>query len=151
MSSLASSATVRELAARVALLTPESQRRWGRMTAHETLCHLADSFRGMMGELRVSPAPGGPIKRQVMRLVALHTPLSWPKGVPTRPEVDPRREGTRPENFERDRDEVLALMRRFASADTKYAEHPMFGRLSRGEWLIWGYRHMDHHLRQFGL
>ena len=121
------------------------------MTAHETLCHLADSFRGMMGELHVSPAPGGPLKRQMMRLFALHTPLSWPKGVPTRPEVDPRREGTRPENFERDRDEVLALMRRFISPETTYAAHPMFGHLSREEWLIWGYRHLDHHLRQFGL
>jgi hypothetical protein len=29
--------------------------------------------------------------------------------------------------------------------------HSFFGRLSRTEWLRWGYLHMDHHLRQFGV
>jgi hypothetical protein len=29
--------------------------------------------------------------------------------------------------------------------------HPIFGKLSQGDWLTWGYRHVDHHLRQFGV
>ncbi|NIP78404.1 MAG: hypothetical protein GWM90_04055, partial [Gemmatimonadetes bacterium] len=29
--------------------------------------------------------------------------------------------------------------------------HAAFGPLSRKEWGVWGYRHTDHHLRQFGL
>jgi hypothetical protein len=121
------------------------------MSAHEMLCHLADSFRGMLGERRVSPAPGGPLKRNLMRAIALHTPLPWPKGIPTRPEVDPLRHGTRPATFEGDRQAVIVLMRRFVAAEARYAEHPMFGRMSRRDWMIWGYRHMDHHLRQFGV
>jgi hypothetical protein len=28
--------------------------------------------------------------------------------------------------------------------------HPIFGAMSAGDWLRWGYLHMDHHLRQFG-
>jgi hypothetical protein len=28
--------------------------------------------------------------------------------------------------------------------------HPIFGRITRAEWLRWGYLHADHHLRQFG-
>ena len=28
--------------------------------------------------------------------------------------------------------------------------HPIFGRMSDGDWLRWGYLHMEHHLRQFG-
>jgi len=31
------------------------------------------------------------------------------------------------------------------------AAHPLFGRLTTAEWGRWGYRHMDHHLRQFGV
>ena len=151
LSTLAVPSTVDELATRLARLMPESSRRWGRMSAHEMLCHLADSFRGMLGESYVSPAPGGRIKRSLMRFIALHTALPWPKGIPTRPEVDPLRQGTRPRHFEHDRDAVLALMRRFVSEDATYAEHPMFGRMSRRDWMIWGYRHMDHHLRQFGV
>lgn len=121
------------------------------MTPHEMLCHLADSFRGVMGERPVSMAPAGPAKRRVMRFVALHVPLPWPKGIPTRPEVDPRRSGSRPAVFEADRREVVALMQRFAAPDARYAQHPMFGAMPRRDWMIWGYRHLDHHLRQFGL
>jgi len=30
-------------------------------------------------------------------------------------------------------------------------KHPFFGALTPDEWMIWGYRHTDHHLRQFAL
>jgi hypothetical protein len=140
-----------ELADRLSRLTAETPRRWGTMTAHEMLCHLADSFRGVMGERPVSMAPASPAKRRLMRFVALHVPLPWPRGIPTRPEVDPKRSGTRPLAFESDRQEVIALLRKFTSPAARYQQHPMFGAMSRGEWMIWGYRHMDHHLRQFGL
>ena len=137
--------------ARLAQLTPETQRRWGTMTANEMLCHLADSFRGMLGERATSPAPSSAAQRQLIRFVALHTPLPWPKGVPTRPEVNPHEQGTRPAAFESDRRTVHELMRRFARSDAQYAAHPMFGPLTRREWMLWGYRHMDHHFRQFGI
>jgi hypothetical protein len=42
-------------------------------------------------------------------------------------------------------------MHRFVSPDSRYAAHPMFGPLTRREWMLWGYRHMDHHFRQFGI
>lgn len=137
--------------ARLAQLTPDTPRRWGTMTANEMLCHLADSFRGMLGERATSPAPSFALQRQLVRFVALHTPLPWPAGVPTRPEVNPREKGTRPAAFEADRRSVHELMHRFVSSNVRYAPHPMFGSLTRREWMLWGYRHMDHHFRQFGV
>jgi len=136
---------------RLAQLTPETARRWGSMTSHEMLCHLSDSFRGMLGERDTSPAPSSAVQRQVIRFIALHTPLPWPKGVPTRPEVDPHRQGTQPAVFEADRRAMQELMHRFARPDSRYAAHPMFGTLTRREWMLWGYRHVDHHFRQFGV
>ena len=59
--------------------------------------------------------------------------------------------GTRPTEFEADRQRLIQLMRRFSAADAKYGTHPALGTLTRDEWLIWGYRHTDHHLRQFAL
>ena len=32
----------------------------------------------------------------------------------------------------------------------RYAAHPIFGPLSRKEWGVWAFRHVDHHFRQFG-
>jgi hypothetical protein len=122
------------------------------MSAHEMMCHLSDSFLAMLGEREVNRTVrwSGP-RRHVTRFVALHTPLPWPKGVPTLAEVNPHRDGTRPLEFERDRSRLMAAMRRFVAPDARYASHPMFGSLSRTDWMIWTFRHVDHHLRQFGL
>jgi hypothetical protein len=151
MRSLVSSSDVDELIARLDRLSPDTPRRWGTMTPHEMLCHLADSFRAMTGEREISRVPASGFRRRVMRFVALQLPLPWPKGIPTMPEVDPKRKGTPPAVFETDRQALLALLRRFLSEEARYTEHPTFGPMPRREWLIWGYRHMDHHLRQFGL
>jgi hypothetical protein len=70
--------------------------------------------------------------------------------VQTRPEVDPKRGGTRPDDFERDRARAAALLERFVAPGVRCVPHPGFGELTRAEWLLWGYGHMDHHLRQFG-
>jgi hypothetical protein len=65
--------------------------------------------------------------------------------------VDPKAAGTKPVEFERDRGAVIEHLRRFALPDTRCGRHPAFGALTRDEWLVWAYRHVDHHLRQFGL
>lgn len=49
-------------------------------------------------------------------------------------------------------DELLALIGRFTAVkrDFEWQRHPVFGKLTETERLRWGYRHVDHHLRQFG-
>jgi hypothetical protein len=59
--------------------------------------------------------------------------------------------GTRPADFDQDRARAIGLLRRFAADDARHATHLFFGPLTRDEWMIWGYRHTDHHLRQFAL
>jgi hypothetical protein len=119
------------------------------MTAPQMVCHLKDSFRVAMGEKYASPA-GSWLQRTFIKWVALHTPLQWPPGVPTRPEIEQGRGGTPPAEWESDRAELVELIDGFRERRA-FAEHPAFGKLSRSEWLIWGYRHVDHHLRQFGV
>jgi uncharacterized protein DUF1569 len=138
------------LVARLSKLHDRRPRAWGKMTPHEALCHLADSFRVALGQRQASTVHTW-WNRTVIKYVALHTSLPWPKGVPTRPEVDQKVGGTKPVEFASDRDDVVALMRRMIAPDATYAPHPIFGTLTREEWLIWGYRHLDHHLRQFAV
>jgi hypothetical protein len=148
--SLTDPGAVDALVARLGKLHEKRPRAWGKMTAHEMLCHLGDSFAGVLGERPIAPADTW-VNRTIVKYIALHTTLAWPKGSPTRPEVDQTKGGTRPETFDRDRDRVVALMRRFAQADARYDRHPIFGPMTREEWMIWGYRHTDHHLRQFAV
>jgi hypothetical protein len=148
--SLETPANVDDLIARLQRLDPERPRRWGTMTAHQMLCHLSDSFLAVFGERPVSPAETW-WSRHLTKWIALHTSLPWPHGIPTRPEVDPRQSGTQPAEFARDRARVVELIRRCVQPDAPFDRHPIFGAMRRDEWLLWGYGHVDHHLRQFGL
>jgi hypothetical protein len=147
---LASPETVEVLIARLGRLTSSSSRKWGTMTPHEMLCHLSDSFAVVLEERPAVPADTW-TSRNVLRFVALHAPLQWPQGIRTRPEVNPKEAGSPPGEFDRDRQKVLEYLRRFAGPDARYGRHPIFGPLTRDECLVWGYRHVDHHLRQFNL
>lgn len=132
---------------RIARLDPNASPKWGRMTAPQMVCHLNDSFRVGAGEKDAS-SDTNLVKQTVFKWVALHTPFPWPHGVPTMPEVEQGRGGTPPADWERDCADLRASIHAFADRGA-FAMHPLFGEMSRGDWLIWGYRHLDHHLRQF--
>ena len=147
--SLVDQANIDEIVARLKRVRPDSPRQWGKMTPHQMLCHLADSFLAVFGDRPASEKQNW-FSRTVMKYVALHTSLPWPQGVPTRPEVDQLIGGTKPAEFERDRQRVLDLLERFVRPDAQYGPHPGFGVMTREEWMLWGFGHCDHHLRQFG-
>jgi len=140
-----------EILERLRALGPKSVRRWGRMSAHQMIIHLADSFSVAAGErpFRASPTLLG---RTLVKWIALYAPLRWPPGVRTSPEVDAERQGTRPTDFAADLARLEALLEAFTASTRSLDErsHPVFGPMSDAAWLRWGYLHVDHHLRQFG-
>ena len=153
---LANPADKQQIVARLQAVQPTSTRLWGRMTAHQMICHVTDSFRVTMGEkhwetVRVSVTPI-PLPAGFVKWVALELPMKWPQGTPTRPEVDPERGGTPPQQFNGDVADLLRLLERFTRQprDFQWQPHPIFGEMTDKEWMRWGYLHTDHHLRQFG-
>jgi uncharacterized protein with PQ loop repeat len=139
-----------EILRRVRALRSDSVRRWGRMTAHQMVCHLIDCHRMALGEVVVT-APPTRIPRAVTKWVSLYTPVPWPKGLPTNPELDQDVDGRRPGDFAGDAAALEATVERLTSrAGRDWPPHPDFGAMSERDWLRWGWRHMDHHLRQFG-
>jgi len=148
---LADSAQRVALAARLRRLAPDSPRQWGRMTPHQAVCHLSDSFSAIMGDKSASSI-ANPFSRTVIKWIALNAPMKWPTGVKTMPEVDQEIGGTKPVEFARDRHDLEALMEQFAVKQGRELQpHPMFGRMTTEQWQRWGWLHMDHHLRQFGV
>jgi hypothetical protein len=151
MKSLADPDIRQSILDRIARVRPDSKPLWGRMSAHQMICHLADSFRAALGEKHVSPATGV-LQRTAMKWFALYAPIPWPRGLPTMPEMEQGAGGTPPIEFERDRAGLLQLTHRCcAPVSGAQSFHPLFGELSDFERQRWGYLHMDHHLRQFGL
>jgi hypothetical protein len=149
MSTLADPAVRNSFFNRLQRLEPSSARRWGRMNAHQMVCHLNDSFSAAAGRKYASPATSV-IQRTLVKWLALHTPMPWPHGVPTRPEIEQGEGGTPPAEWESDRGELRRWIDEFPGLPG-FGTHPAFGAMSRSDWMIWGYRHVDHHLRQFGV
>lgn len=147
---MADPGAVDALIQRLGKLHDKRPRAWGKMTPHEMVCHVTDAFQVALGE-RPCARKDTWARRTFVRRIALHTSLPWPKGIPTMPEVDQGRDGTRPVEFAADLARLIAIVRCFNAPDTRYAAHPMMGPLTREEWLVWGFRHTDHHLRQFAL
>jgi len=141
-----------EIRERLRRLRPTLTARWGRMSAHQMVCHLADGFRMMSGRKRVRPMRGR-LPPVAMKLLALYVPLRWPPGVQTSRELDQEIEGTRPGDWTADLATLETLVEGATAPPPSGARqpHPVFGRMSEAAWLRWGYLHVDHHLRQFGL
>jgi hypothetical protein len=140
-----------EIRRRLREVRPHSVRRWGRMSAHQMVCHLSDSFLTVTGQKPVSHATSL-LHRTVVKWIALYLPLRWRAGIRTRPEVDQEVGGTRPGDFAADVAQLEALLELITTPEPApdWQLHPIFGRMSEAAWLRWAYLHMDHHLRQFG-
>jgi hypothetical protein len=140
-----------EILGRLRALRPDSKRRWGRMSVHQMVCHLSDGFRMGIGRKLVSHI-AGPLRRTVVKWLALYVPVAWPPGILTRPEIDQEAGGTAPIDFATDVAQLEALLELVTTRPRTFdwQPHPIFGGMSDAAWLRWGYLHMDHHLRQFG-
>lgn len=149
MIQLADTETRSAMVQRLARLTADHAALWGQMNAHQAVCHLCDSFRLPLGRKAASDASGF-VQRTLIKWIALRAPMAWPKGVDTRPEMKQGVGGTPPGDFVRDRGELVTLIEEFAALREIPVAHPIFGPMTREEWMRWGYLHIDHHLRQFG-
>ena len=133
---------------RVARLTPERTRQWGRMSVQQMVCHLSESLKMAIGELDVKPKRL-PIRYPPLKQLIVYV-APFPRNAPTAPELTI---AATPRSWADDLSTLQQLIDRFAShpANAEWPEHPAFGRLSRRAWGVLGYRHIDHHLRQFGV
>ncbi|HEU4891257.1 MAG TPA: hypothetical protein VFT47_06885 [Vicinamibacterales bacterium] len=148
---VATPAVLHALIDRLSSVRPDAPRRWGTLTSHEMLCHLGDACE-MVTLVRPRARPLAVRQRPAAKYLWLWLPRRLPHGVPTNPMHDPRAGGTRPTDFDRDRQRVVAALRTIAAARPGSLEpaHGMFGSMTTRDWQRWAWRHTDYHLRQFG-
>jgi len=152
MPTISDSPALELLVSRLSRLREDSTRKWGTLTPGEMLCHLGDATDGVLGHRATPGPPPSGTPRPLLKWLALYAPLKWPRGVPTRPGVNPRIDGTRPSNFEQDRARALRGLLELATRDAGLSPaHSRFGPMTVRDWRRWAWRHTDHHLRQFGL
>jgi uncharacterized small protein (DUF1192 family) len=143
-------ATLDEVKERIALLRPESERLWGKMSAAQMLAHCAATMEMAVGMML-------PPRRFVGRLLGpLVKRAIIQEGKPFRRNSASDKsliihDGR---NFEEERQRLCGLLDRFqADGPEGCTRHPhsFFGRLTPTEWAAFMYVHLDHHLKQFGV
>jgi hypothetical protein len=136
----------REIRDRVRRLAPDRKGQWGKMSAPQMVCHLAENLKMALGELPVAPK-ATPVRYPPLKQFIIYV-APFPKNVPTAPELLARTPG----DWTSEVNALLGLVDRVVARgpSANFAEHPAFGRLSPRAWGVLMYRHMDHHLRQFG-
>jgi hypothetical protein len=142
--SLQDPAVVGPLRERIERLTPTTAPQWGRMSVAQMLAHCAEVQEVMNGK----PLTGTPwyirlagplIKRAVLGR------RPYRRGLRTHPQYEVADE----HEFAAERDRLLDAIESAGQIDGP-VDHPIFGHLSAEEAGWAGYKHLDHHLTQFG-
>jgi hypothetical protein len=149
MKTLANDRDLDELRQRYLSLCGEEQPLFGKMSAGAAVCHVREAYRSALEGRPMTAAVKFPLPPVLIKLLALRMPMKWQPGIKTVAELEPGQPGTVPAEFAADKAALLAELDRFRVAMGE-AAHPYFGKMSRADWLRWGYLHADHHLRQFG-
>ena len=131
---------------RLRRLTPEARAAWGTLDAPRMLCHVADQLRVALGDVPTVPVHTL-ASRTLLKLLVVNTGIKPPRGkIMTAPEMLL----SRPTTWEGDLSACVELAER-VGLGTAAAVHPTFGPLSPREWGRLCWKHLDHHLTQFGV
>ncbi len=140
-----------KLTLRINKLTPETKKLWGKMDVSQMLTHMNDAFRIALG-MKPAVDTSNFYTHYIMLPVAVYVLPFWPKGEATASELDQQREGSKPRDFYTELEFLLKMVDVFNEREEgKLKPHPMFGKLTKKQWRDLLVKHLDHHLKQFGV
>ena len=136
-----------EIIDRINKLAPNTKQRWGKMNVSQMLAHLQMPIRIAYG----THQPQGSF---LLRLLGplfktqLWDEKPYKKSLPT----DPTFVMTGSEkDFEKEKAALLDLVTRFDETNVALERHPVFGKITKENWSKATWKHLDHHLSQFGV
>ena len=134
---------------RINQLTPITLSQWGKMTVSQMLEHCQQPIKVSFGTLELKPNLisflfGKSAKKQML------TQPRFKRSLPTVKQF----KITHEPNFDEARKELIEMVSQYANLGhgaIKVTKHPFFGNKSMEEWDILQWKHLDHHLKQFGV
>ena len=147
MKSLFNTAERNEIIQRISQINENSEALWGKMTAAQMIVHCQAPIKIGVGELKLSSnlifmILGPIIKKKLMKEEPFEKHLPTHKSFIVK--YDPELEAEKQKlidlvNKLNDKKELLA------------SKHPIFGKMNAAQWDMLNWKHLDHHLRQFGV
>lgn len=138
-----------EILQRINKLTPSSQRQWGKMDVAQMLAHCSSTLEVAIGKKNLPRLFIGRILAPFMKSNAYND-----KPIPKNSPTDKSFIIADPKDFEKEKSRLISLVKEFANGgEGKVTTHPhsFFGRLTPVQWSQSTYKHLDHHLTQFGV
>ncbi len=141
---------VAEIIERINQLTPESQPQWGKMSVAQMLAHCNISYEYVFQPEKYKQT--GAFVKFMLKLFVKKKVVNeeiYKQNSPTSPDFIIKDE----KNFEDEKMRLIAFVTRILEAGSDYFdnyESHSFGKLNKNEWNNMFYKHIDHHLRQFG-
>ncbi|MEP7214388.1 MAG: DUF1569 domain-containing protein [Acidobacteriota bacterium] len=149
MKSIFETGTRAELFERLGRLHAGSERQWGKMTASQMMEHTARTMEMATGQVPMKQKFIGKAIGWVFKGKFLGE-QPFPQNAPTGPTLIIKDEP----DFEATRERLSGLithLHTLGESGTHGNVHGFFGRLTGKQWGETQYKHVDHHLRQFGL
>lgn len=140
-------AAKQEIIERINKLTPETPRQWGKMDVAQMLAHLQQPLEVALGHRTIK---GTFFFNLIMPLFkkTLWDDKPWKKGLPTDATYIMTGET---KDFNTEKTKLLELISQFNEAALRDKKHPVFGFMTKEQWSRSGWKHIDHHLKQFGV
>ena len=137
-----------EILNRLEKLQPDAKPLWGKMNVSQMLAHCQVPLQASLGEKQLKRTFMGLLfgkigKKQVLK------PEPFKKNLPT----DPRFVIKNTPDFTTEKQQLSSLIQKFSitnSEEVAARPHPFFGKMTSDEWGWLQWKHLDHHLRQFG-
>ena len=150
MKNLFEAARVDEVKQRIAQLRPDSVRQWGTMNPAQALEHCSRGVETALGDKKPPRVFIGRILGPIVKPKVMGNDEPLRRNTPTVEGLVIRDE----RNLAKERTRLYGMIDRFAAAGSKGCTthpHTFFGPLTPEQWAILMYKHLDHHLRQFGV
>jgi hypothetical protein len=141
---------VEQVVQRIQQLQPQTPAQWGKMNVAQMLAHCNVSYELVYDNIHPR---SGPFKKFLLKLFVKKATVSektYKPNMPTGPMFIIKGE----KNFEQEKNRLIAYIRRTYEKGAAYfdgKESHSFGKLSLQEWNNMFYKHLDHHLKQFGV
>ena len=142
--------TINSFKTRIQKLSPDTQAQWGKMNVYQMLKHCSLNDEMLLRHKPYKRLFIGRIfgKSSLKKNIKDDQPLG--KNSPTHPELIIKDNG----DVEAQKKAWLAILDQYpAMQENDYLDfvHPFYGKMNSEQVSRWAFKHIDHHLRQFGV
>jgi hypothetical protein len=138
-----------EIINRINTMTPGAKPQWGKMNSAQMLAHCTAPLKMAHGEIKGKRGLIGFLFGKMAKKKFVNPAVVFDRNLPT----DKNFMFPNASDFEAEKQKLIAKVKNFAEkgpdAITK-DPHSFFGSMTPQEWDIIQYKHLDHHLKQFG-